>query len=81
MDTRIIKKNILVELSNDEALVLLNWLSRFNEIENSNLFEDQSEERILWDLESVLEKVVTTTFKADYKETLSSAREKLRDKK
>ena len=53
-----IQKNnkIRLELSNEEALVLLSWLSRFNETDNTSFFEDQAEERVLWDIEAVIEK-------------------------
>ena len=43
-----------MELSHDEALVLIDWLFRFNAAEN-NAFEDQAEQRVLWDLECRLE--------------------------
>lgn len=72
---------IIIELSNDEALVLLNWLFRFNEMDNKNFIEDQAEERVLWDIEAVLEKSMTETLSKDYTELLSKARDKVRDTK
>ena len=73
--------NISLELSKEEALVFLDWLFRFNENENDNssLFEDQAEERIFWDIEATLEKVITATLESNYSEILSKARKKVRD--
>lgn len=73
-------RNVSITLSEDEALVLLEWLHNFNEEERPTLFQDQSEERILFDLEAELEKVISGTFAEDYKDILSKAREKIRDK-
>ena len=76
-----IKKDdkVLLELTKEEAIVLLEWLFRFNEGEKSNLFQDQAEERVLWDMEASLEKVIPETFDSKYAETLSKARGKVRD--
>lgn len=71
---------VLLQLSNEEALVLGDWLFRFNENDNLSVFEDQAEERVLWDLEGVLEKTMSEIFSKDYTELLSKAREKIRDK-
>lgn len=73
-------RNITITLSEDEALVLLEWLHNFNEEERPILFQDQSEERILFDLEAELEKVISGTFADDYKNILLEARERIRDK-
>ena len=75
------KKNngISLSLSNEEALVLLNWVFRFNELENDNFFDDQAEKRVLWDIEAVLEKVITEVFSGNYEEILAKARESVRD--
>jgi hypothetical protein len=62
MEVRNDNKKVLVELSSNEAIVLLDWLTKFNEKEHPWLFEDQAEERILFDLESSLEKIVSQTF-------------------
>ena len=72
--------NITITLSEDEAIVLLEWLHNFNEEERPTLFQDQAEERILFDLEAELEKVVLGTFADDYKNILLKARERIRDK-
>jgi hypothetical protein len=74
------KKNISIKLSEDEAVVLFEWLHNFNEEERHTLFQDQSEERILFDLEAELEKVVSGIFAGNYKDILLKARERIRDK-
>jgi len=79
MESNKLNKKIVLNLSNDEALVLLNWLIRFNENEMPSLFEDQSEERVLFDLESVLEQSISEIFSKNYKELLSQARDNIRD--
>lgn len=72
-------KGVPLNLSNDEALVLLEWLSKFNEEEHPLLFQDQAEQRVLFDLEAELEKVVSGTFEEDYRDILSKARSRIRD--
>ncbi len=72
-------KVISLELSGDEAIVLLEWLVRFNQEEHEGLFEDQSENRVLWNLEALLEKAVPEILDPNYIEMLTQAREKLRD--
>ena len=70
---------VLLELSKEEAIVLLDWLTRFNENEDRSSFKDQSEERVLWDMEAILEKVSSETFEGNYSELLSRVREQIRD--
>ena len=69
-----------IELNNDEALVLYEFIARSN---NSGRFEilDQSEQRILWDIECLLEKELVEPFKPNYIELLESSRKRLRDNK
>lgn len=73
------KKNIAITLSEYEALVFLEWLHNFNEEEHLTLFQDQAEQRVLWDMEAELEKVVSITFDGNYQEILSKARQRIRD--
>lgn len=77
MESRSEENGLSITLSEDEALVLLDWITRFNEGENT--FQDQAEERVLYDLESALETEVSQTFSADYQQVLASARERVRD--
>jgi hypothetical protein len=69
---------IQLELSRDEALVFFEWLSRFNKVENST-FEDQAEQRVLWDIEAKLESILVEPLDANYDELLAKARAHVRD--
>jgi hypothetical protein len=73
-------KYVSINLSNDEAIVLLEWLTKFNQQEHSSSFEDPAEKRVLFDLETNIENQVSDTFKKDYNNILSKARERIRDK-
>jgi hypothetical protein len=80
METTKNNNNILLHLTNDEAIVLLEWLTTFNKNVDLNLFQDQSEQRVLYDMEAVLEQNVTETFQDNYQEVLSKARASIKDK-
>lgn len=64
-----------IELSDDEALVLLDWLWRHGEAEDLSL--DAAVQRILWNLESALEPCVTELLSPEYEAAVLSARERL----
>ncbi|PKG44343.1 hypothetical protein [Psychroflexus sp. MES1-P1E] len=70
-----------IELTKEEAIVLFEFLGRFNETDDLNRFEDQSEQRVLWDVERILEKELSEPFRADYQEIVKKARETVRDEK
>jgi len=74
-------KKVNIELTNDEAIVFFEFLGRFNENDDLSRFEDQSEQRVLWDIESILEKELSEPFRANYQEILKKARETVRDEK
>ena len=63
----------------DEALVLLEFLARFNEEEHPNIFEDQAEQKTLWILQGQLEKQLVEPFKSNYKVIIKEARNRIRD--
>lgn len=69
---------ITLNLSRDQALVLFEWLSRFNAADGKR-FEDQAEERVLWDLEAALESAIVEPFSVNYDELLAKARAAVRD--
>jgi len=73
------KETINIELSKNEAIVFFEFLGRFNNIENNPAFEDQSEQRILWDIECILEKKLSEPFRKDYLEIVKLARKNVRD--
>ena len=78
------KDKVVIELSEDEALVLDSWLSRFNsqELEDGHVrieLEDQAEQRVLWDIECMLERQLAAPLAADYLDQLAAARATVRD--
>ena len=72
------KSPICLKLTNEEALVLFDWISRFNE-DDKNVFQDQAEQRVLWDIEAMLENQLVEPLDENYNELLKSARDKVRD--
>ena len=49
-------KKINIKITKNEALVLFDFLSRFNQNDNIDFFEDKAEKILLWNIESELEK-------------------------
>ena len=74
-------KNVNIQLTKDEAIVLFEFLGRFNKNIDSKRFEYQAEERVLWNIECILEKELSEPFLADYQEIVKKARKNLRDEK
>jgi len=70
---------IRIELSRDEALVLFDWLARFNQTDQLDFLEAQAEQRALWNLEAILEKSLVEPLAPTYKELLEQARARLGD--
>jgi hypothetical protein len=70
---------ISLALSRDQALVLFGWLTRTGKAGSPAGFEDQAEQRVLWDLESALETVLAEPLSVDYREMLGAARSRVRD--
>ena len=73
------RQNISLTLTKDEALVLFDFLGRFNQTDHTDIFESQSEQKTLWILEGQLEKQLVEPFKPDYKDIIKEARNKIRD--
>lgn len=71
---------IVLELTRNEAIVLFEFLGRFNHKDHKELFEDQAEQRVLWDIEAILEKHLSESFRQDYSMIIAHAREAVRDK-
>lgn len=70
---------ISIRLSRDQALVLFEWLARTSAADIPAVFEDQAEQRALWDLEASLESVLAEPLREEYRELVEAARERLRD--
>lgn len=74
------QEEIALSLTKNEALVSFEFLARFNKKEGMDSFEDQAEQRVLWDLESMLEKQLSDPLRSDYRLIIQRAREPIRDK-
>lgn len=72
------RPEVTLELSGDEALVFFDWLRRFNHTATKS-FEDQAEQRVLWDIESMLESALVEPLAAKYDTLLAAARARVRD--
>jgi hypothetical protein len=68
-----------LELSSDEALVLHDFLSRWERTERFEI-ADQAEERVLWNVQADLERMLAEPFSPDYTRLLGEARARVRDK-
>lgn len=66
-----------LKLTQDEALVFFEWLSR---VSNQDAFplKDEAEEHVLWSLLCKLERVMVEPFQADYLQLVEQARERIR---
>ncbi len=71
--------NTTIELDPDEALVFFDWIHRFNNSDDIE-FEDQAEQRVLWDIEAILEKSLAAVMNPEYARKLAEARSKVRDR-
>ncbi len=67
-----------LELSREQAVVFFEWLSKFNATEGRRV-RDQAEERVLWDIEAMLESTLVEPFDARYDDLLAKARAAVRD--
>ena len=69
--------NVGLTLTFDEALVLFEYLRRCDD-EDRYAFVDQAEQRALWNLACLLERVLPV-FSEDYVKQVQNARDALRD--
>ena len=69
-------KDITMEFNRAEALILYDWLARFNDIQQVKL--DEFEKQVLFNAESQLEALLSETVKANYKTAIKHARDQLR---
>ena len=60
-----------IELSRDELLVLYDLLHRLEDVEE--IFEDPSEQEVLWHIQTQLEKELVEPFQADYQAIIPEA--------
>lgn len=75
------QQKINLTVTKNEALVLFEFLARFNQTVHPDIFEDQAEQKTLWILEGQLEKQLVDLIRPDYKDIINEARNKIRDEK
>lgn len=66
-----------IELTNEEALVLSDWL--YKRSEKKEYFDDISEQYVLWAIEAQLDKLLPELVDKDYTEKLDTARKIVRE--
>ena len=66
-----------LELTDDQALVLFEWLARLDE-QDAFPVEDPAEEQVLWCLHGQLEKTLSEPFRANYRELVQQARSRVK---
>ena len=69
-------KEVVLEFSRAEALVLFDWLAKFNEEEQEEI--DDIEQQVLFNVEAQLESILTEPLEADYKAAVERAKEQLK---
>jgi hypothetical protein len=72
------KMTVPVILSRPQALVLFEFLSRFDDQERMEL-RDPAEQRVLWDILATLEKALPEPLSPDYDQKLQEARKSVCD--
>lgn len=65
-----------ISLTDDEALVLFHWLAQRSDVAAAEQ-KPTADDIALWNLEALLEKVLTAPFMSDYAEQLEAARARL----
>ena len=65
---------VTIELTGDEALVLFEWLA---DLDTAKLGVGQAEERVLWNIEAILEKSLVEPFASNYVELVEQARRRI----
>ena len=71
MDIRKESNNYILKLNGDEVLVFFEWIVKFNK---DNELSDKAEQKILSNLECLLESVLEETFMEDYKDIINRAK-------
>ncbi len=69
---------VKLSLSRSEALVLFEFLSRFSAQKTLEI-QDPAEQRVLWDLQAELERVLSEPLARDYEARLQEARKEVGD--
>jgi hypothetical protein len=73
--------DVAITLTRNEAIVLFEILTRYGDGVEELRIRDQSEQRVLWDIQCQLESTLHEPINnADYEKRLEEARSKVRDK-
>lgn len=67
-----------LDLTDDEVLILWEFFHRYSSEEILGI-QDQAEQRALWNMECVLEKIVGNCYSGRYEDALKAAMSRLRD--
>lgn len=79
-DERMTEENVTIKLTRDEALVLFEFLTRYSDDSGELRIIDQSEQRVLWDIQAILESTLTEPINnPNYEERIARARAAVRD--
>ncbi|MBS6726478.1 hypothetical protein INP98_03520 [Haemophilus parainfluenzae] len=71
MDIRKESNDYILKLNGDEVLVFFEWIVKFNK---DNELSDKAEQKILSNLECLLESVLEEPFMEDYKDIINRAK-------
>ena len=66
-------KPVQIQLNNDEALVLFEWLAKLDE-KGGDTAIDQAEQQVLWKLEGQLESILNEVISVDYLQRVTEAK-------
>jgi hypothetical protein len=67
-----------IELTHAEALVLFEWITRNDNAETFS-FADEAEQRVIWKIEALLEKILVEPLSPEYEHLLAAARQDVRN--
>lgn len=70
--------HIVLKIRREEALVLFEWLTHIDEL-GALSYEDPSEQKVLWELEGQLERMLQEPLDPNYKELVAKARRIIRE--
>ena len=72
------RRQITIELTADEALVLVELLSRWEETDDLSVpLEHKAEQRVLWNILATLEQSLVEPFMPNYDELVAESRQKV----
>ena len=69
-------QDLKINLTPDEALILFEWLTRYNESAEKP-DPDEAEQRVLWNVECLLQKILVEPFDKNYDALIKQAKARL----